>query len=140
MDKKKLLIIIILLILLIILIYIIFNKKEIVNYDNLEITSKEFYELYESDDRVVILIYRDNCYKCEEYLNEIKEIVTENNVKIYRLNTDKLPQDDYKIFDLCHIEGTPNLVIINKKEVINTLRDSKSKDDVISFLKKNKII
>ena len=121
-----------------ILIKMIFHKGE--DYYVVEVNPSDFYDILESKEKQVVIVYRDGCYQCDEYLSNARKIAKDYRVKFHYLNTDQITSDDYNIFDLCKIEGTPSMVILQDNKVVGTLKGSKSKEDVKKFLKKYQMI
>ncbi len=123
---------------LLIFIKIIFIKKPEYKID---INNETWFQKFNSNEEFVTLIYRNGCYKCEEYLEILSTISKKYKKPIYYYNTSLINEtEDKNIWNVTKATGTPSLVIVKNGNVENILIGSKSSEEVINFLKQNNVL
>ena len=149
MDKKRKLLLglIITVIVLLIGFIIYYVGSFVINYINLTKDSKkivtEFNEIYESDEKQVILFARPTCAYCKKFVPISDEIKKEENINYYYLNISSLTKKDLNmIIDKtgAKLNGVPHLVIIEKKKILGELSGYNKKETVIELFKKTGVI
>ena len=120
---------------LLIIIKIIFIKKPEYKID---INNETWFQKYDSNEEFITLIYRNGCYKCEEYLEILSAISKKHKKPIYYYNTSIINETEEKnIWNVTKATGTPSLVLVKNGKVESILIGSKNSEEVINFLKQN---
>ena len=143
---KKKIIIIISIALLIILgsVFIVFYQKDKANSNFIELNKKTLQEKINNKDDFILVITREGCSHCAEYIPVFTRVLKDYDLKAYYIDIAKLSSDDKSYLDdLFTISGTPTTLFINKgeeKTVINRIVGSTSRKKIEDRLKKLKYI
>lgn len=104
----------------------------------LQITYDEFIEKYNNKEKFTLLIYRENCYQCDEYIETIAKVSKSLKNTVFYIDTNDIDKsEDYSnLWNVSGVNGTPALVKFNNKRVIKSKVGSMTKDKIIKFIKK----
>ena len=146
MKKKVISIIVILAILIggftIIILFKNNNKNESNNL--VEMNTKTFKEKINNKDSFILLITKEGCSHCAEYLPVFINVLEKYNLTAYTLDlADMSDSDKEYLADIANISGTPTTVFIENGEettVLNRIVGSASRKTVIDRLKTMKYI
>ena len=146
MKKKVISIIVILAILFggftIIMLFKNNNKNESKNL--VEMNTKTFKEKINNKDSFILLITKEGCSHCAEYLPVFINVLEKYNLTAYKLDlADMSDSDKEYLADIANISGTPTTVFIENGEettVLNRIVGSASRKTVIDRLKTMKYI
>lgn len=117
----------------------IFNTNKYTTYENINYST--FIEKINAKEDFVLLVWQTGCSHCEDFEPRLNEIIKEYGLKIYGLNLSELKSDEYAVIQnktLSH--ATPTLVYFEDGKNNSKIIGAQSKENVINFLKKNKII
>lgn len=106
-------------------------------------TVLEFNELYETEEKQVILFATPYCPFCQETKPLLETIAQENKFEIYYFDTSVVPKDEMNnIIDKLelNIKGVPHLVVIENKKLVGELSGKRDKETTIKFLTDTGII
>lgn len=112
------------------------------NYIGLE----EYQTLLAGKEKSVIVVGQSTCHFCIEAKLILNEIADENNVEINYLNISYLTQDEGKTFQesLDYFKqdswGTPVMIIVQDGKMVDVLPSLNTKEEYISFLKKQGVL
>jgi len=126
-------------VLAIILIFIIFcfvNKYFSENF-LFKISYEEFISKYDNNEELILLIYREDCYNCDTYIKTVKQAANSSRNIIYYIDIDDIkdPKQYSNLWNITKVDGSPAIVKINNKEIIGSEVGSKTKSEVIKFIK-----
>lgn len=134
-KNKKYFFIVLAILISLIFIKIIFIKKTEYKVD---INNEVWFQKFNSKEEFITLLYRNGCYKCEEYLETLLTISKKYKKTIYYYNTSLINETEYNnIWNVTKATGTPSLVIAKNGKIENILIGSKSMEEVIEFLSQN---
>ena len=111
-----------------------------------KLSCKQYHEITKQDEKSVILIARPTCGYCVKYVPVLEEIVKEYGITINYFNTDALTEEEvtdfYNSSSLFTSKkfGTPTLIIVKNKEVVEYNIGYMEKDATINWLKEMEII
>lgn len=97
----------------------------------------------ESSDKQIFVITQTGCSHCENAKPVLKEIAKEYNCNINIVNTTSLSEEEQKKFmeSLPYYNeeqwGTPLILVVENKNIIDSMQGFSSKEDYIDFFKKN---
>ena len=118
------------------------NKNESNNL--VEMNTKTFKEKINNKDSFILLITKEGCSHCAEYLPVFINVLEKYNLTAYKLDlADMSDSDKEYLADLANISGTPTTVFIENGEettVLNRIVGSASRKTVIDRLKTMKYI
>lgn len=118
------------------------NKNESNNL--VEMNTKTFKEKINNKDSFILLITKEGCSHCAEYLPVFINVLEKYNLTAYKLNlADMSDSDKEYLADIANISGTPTTVFIENGEettVLNRIVGSASRKTVIDRLKTMKYI
>ncbi|HOZ89097.1 MAG TPA: thioredoxin family protein [Bacilli bacterium] len=140
-NKKQIIIIGILLIVIIasgLLFYIKQHSKEQATKFT-AITGAEFKAKIKAQDSFILVIYKDGCTHCEDYLPVFTDIAQKYNITAYKLNLTTLSSADYSYLNgfVANI-GTPLTMFFEKgteTSSLNRIEGNVARDKIISRLK-----
>ncbi len=109
------------------------NLDEDNNKYFVSITTEEFYDLYNGNEKFVLLLGRPGCSHCVAFQPIIKRVANDKEVYVYYLNTDTIVSEtDWNlIWGLANQDGTPTLAVIENKKLIDSRSGEMEKDDLI---------
>jgi len=106
-----------------------------------EISYSKFKEMLENKETFFFEIVQTGCSYCKAFTPKLEEVLEENKIKGYQLNTSNMSQEEYDEFDkMFEIDGTPTTIFIEKgKEAskMERITENVSKNKIISKLKAN---
>lgn len=118
------------------------NKNESNNL--VEMNTKAFKEKINNKDSFILLITKEGCSHCAEYLPVFINVLEKYNLTAYKLDlADMSDSDKEYLADIANISGTPTTVFIENGEettVLNRIVGSASRKTVIDRLKTMKYI
>ena len=118
------------------------NKNESNNL--IEMNTKTFKEKINNKDSFILLITKEGCSHCAEYLPVFINVLEKYNLTAYKLDlADMSDSDKEYLADIANISGTPTTVFIENGEettVLNRIVGSASRKTVIDRLKTMKYI
>lgn len=118
------------------------NKNESNNL--VEMNTKTFKEKINNKDSFILLITKEGCSHCAEYLPVFINVLEKYNLTAYKLDlADMSASDKEYLADIANISGTPTTVFIENGEettVLNRIVGSASRKTVIDRLKTMKYI
>ncbi len=114
------------------------NKDDVTKASLLEMSGSEFKTKTTAKDDFILVLYADGCHYCESYMPVFETVMTEYNIKAYKMNTSKLTIDEKSYLQTFFIiEGTPTTVFFKKGEEtssLNRINGAVRKDKIISRL------
>lgn len=81
-----------------------------------EITYDEYKTMVENGDAFVVVIEREGCYYCQQYMPLLEDYVKKNKIAVTFINTDNLNADEYQ-----ELSSTNNYLKKNKWGTPTTL-------------------
>ena len=118
------------------------NKNESNNL--IEMNTKTLKEKINNKDSFILLITKEGCSHCAEYLPVFINVLEKYNLTAYKLDlADMSDSDKEYLADIANISGTPTTVFIENGEettVLNRIVGSASRKTVIDRLKTMKYI
>ncbi len=101
-----------------------------------EISVDKFYQLYESDDKFVLLLGRPGCSHCVAFKPIITNVANTKGVDVYYLTTDNIEElgDWETIWGLVQQEGTPTVAVIENQKLVNSNAGEMTSAELILFL------
>lgn len=122
-----------------------FVDLEVLKKSYITIVIDEYVEMIKGEN-IVVFIAREGCGYCDQFKPVVNEVVVNNNVKIYQLDTTNFTQEDYeKLYTTASYFteeqwGTPTTLIFNKGEVVDVLGGYVEASRLEQFLKTNGVI
>ncbi len=125
------------------------EEEEIPDEDDIAYTSltfidyAKFEELFNGDEKSIIVVGRAGCGYCSMYKPVVNGIAKDKGIKIYYIDYLTLTDDEYEALfsSLDDFDGeTPTTFIVKNKKVIDSLAGYKDEDEAISFYKENGIL
>ena len=139
MKNKKVIFIIIALIAVIALgvfTCIKFSEKNLI-----QINRKELQEKIEAKDSFILVVSREGCSHCKEFLPIFEEILKDHDIKAYSVDLATLSKKDRSyLATIANVSGTPTTLFIEKgeeKSVMNRIVGSSNRKNIESTLKRN---
>lgn len=139
MKNKKVIIIIIALIAIIglgVFTCIKFSEKNLI-----QLNRKELQEKIEAKDSFILVVSREGCSHCKEYLPIFEEILKDHDIKAYMVDLATLSTKDRSyLATIANVSGTPTTLFIEKgeeKSVMNRIVGSSNRKNIENILKKN---
>lgn len=116
------------------------NKKEQEMENHLiELTFDELQEKVDNKETFILVFTQESCSHCMVYKPTLKEVLYENNIYAYELQTNKLTtKEAAKLKDIANAEGTPTTIFIKDGQEISTnvrLVGNQSKGNIVSRFK-----
>lgn len=110
-----------------------------------EISIDKYLELYKGNENSIILLSRPTCQYCKIATPILENIIYEKDILINYLNTDNLDNDQTaKLVSSDEYFsdgfGTPLIVIVGNGKMIDSIEGLTTKENYISFFKKNKFM
>lgn len=120
------------------------TTSEAEKYPNVSfINYSQYEEIYESEEKAIVVLGQTGCGACAAYLPNINEIGEEKNIKIYYVDMTQLESEDSsKITSLSYFKdkeswGTPLTLILENKEVVDSQEGAATKEVTLEFFQKN---
>ncbi len=102
-----------------------------------QITYEEFMDKYDSKEEFILLVYRENCYQCDEYIETINKASKSLKRTVFYIDTNDIKKaEDYSnLWNITDVSGTPALIKFSDQKVEKSKVGSMTKDQVIKFIK-----
>ena len=115
------------------------EKVDPVSYDlKTIISSDDFLKVKESSEVAIVIITRNGCYHCEEFMPILQEVTKEQKIESYILSSEV---SFFNNLDLgIEIEATPTTLIYKDNKLLTSVLGYQEKDDFLDFLKMHRII
>lgn len=111
------------------------------------ISYEEYKELKKKDELSIIYIARPGCSFCQQQEPIMKQLANSYDLKVNYLNTDNMSSDEveeliasYDVFDGGENFGTPTILLVKNKKIVDSVIGFKEKDSLLSFFKEHKLI
>lgn len=87
-----------------------------------EINYKTFTKLFQTKGKSILILAKDGCAYCEEYLRVADELFNKLNINVYEINISKLDKKSSSdIFNYIDYDGTPTTYVIDNGTAKHTL-------------------
>lgn len=125
------------------------NESENINdnekKDFIEINIDEYLNIYNEENKKIILVGRPTCHYCQIAEPILQNISYNYNIDIYYLNVDNFEEEDASRFvetdkEFSNGFGTPMLLVVGNGSVNDMLDSLADTNHYIEFLKENKFI
>ena len=129
------------------------GNKEDANKELIVLSDEEIgliamdYSTYESKiengENFIVVIERDGCGYCEDYLPILEDATNELGIPVYDINIAKLTSDEYESLEKSNLYlkrekwGTPTTLLLSGDEVIDSIGGYVEKEEFVKFVKKN---
>ena len=119
------------------------NVEEAVTLDTLpettstiqEVNLKTMEKLFKTSQKSILVLVKDGCSFCEDYLPKLKEALEYYEISAYEINISNLKQNEYnELFNYVDFEGTPTTYVIQNSKVLHTLTGTTDIETIISFI------
>lgn len=116
------------------------NKKtEEMENHLIEISFTELQKKIDNKETFILVYTQESCSHCMMYKPTLKEVLYENNIYAYELQTNKLTKEEAaKLKDIANADGTPNTIFIKDGQEISTnvrLVGNQPKSNIVSRFK-----
>ncbi len=106
-----------------------------------EITYNEYKTMVENGDAFVVVIEREGCYYCQQYMPLLEEYVKKNKIAVTYINTDNLNNDEY--YELSNTNnylkknkwGTPTTLFMLGSRVVDAIGGYVETESIEKFFK-----
>ena len=106
-----------------------------------EITYDEYKKMVNNGDAFVVVIERDDCYYCQQYMPILKEYANEKKIAVTYININTLNEEEYN--DLIGTNkylknnewGTPTTLFMVGNKVVDSVGGYVEKDSIDAFFK-----
>lgn len=121
------------------------SVKENEKKDFIQINVEDYLEHYSNTETSLVLVARPTCSYCQIAEPILQNIMYEEKITIYYLNTDNFDEEAKDKFinsdeSLKNGFGTPMLYLLGNNSIIDTVDGLTDKAHYIEFLKRNDII
>ena len=100
-----------------------------------DIDFKTMKKLFQTTKKSILIIKKDNCSYCEEFLPEASKALEEMDVVAYTLNLTNLTLNESKsLLKYIYFEGTPTTFIIDQGKVSHVFNGATSKETLQAFI------
>ena len=106
-----------------------------------EITYDEYKTMVDNGDAFVVVIERQGCYYCQQYMPLLEEYVKEKKIAVTYINTDNLTADEYNELSTTNNYlkknkwGTPTTLFMLGNRVVDSIAGYVEKDSIDEFFK-----
>ena len=106
-----------------------------------EITYDKYKEMVKNNDAFVLVIERDGCYYCQQYMPILKEYVDKNKIAVTYINTDNLKNEEYQELSTTNSYlkknkwGTPTTLFMIGNRVVDSISGYVEVDTIDKFFK-----
>ena len=110
-----------------------------------KISYDDYNELISEKEDNVIVIAQTGCSHCENAKPALNSLAKEYDIEINWFNISDLSEDERNEFrkslDILNSDfGTPLIMVVNDKKVVSSTQGFEDKEQMVTFLKNNKII
>lgn len=114
---------------------LIYDKLPEVKSTIQEISYKTFNKLFQTKGKSILIIVKDECSFCDEYLPIVEETFKELNINAYKINLTKLSSNEIKdILNYIDYDGTPTTYILNNGSAKHSLTGTVDKDTLKAYI------
>lgn len=144
--KKKISILIILIIILVgfVSIFIFSNSDKEKSTNLVKLSTETFKKKIDNKESFILLITREGCSHCQEYLPVFINVLEKHKLTAYSLDLQDMGKEDREyLASVANISGTPTTVFIDKgeeKTVLNRIVGSANRKTIETRLKTMKYI
>jgi len=106
-----------------------------------QITYSEYEEMVLNEKPFVVVIERDGCYYCQQYMPLLKEYVDEAKIAVEYIDTDTLSKEEYNKlvtknkYLKTHQWGTPTTLFMVGDRIVDYIGGFVEKDSIEAFFK-----
>ena len=106
-----------------------------------EITYTEYKSMVDNGEAFVVVIEREGCYYCQQYMPLLEEYVKKNKIAVTFINTDNLTEDEYQKLSTTNSYlkknkwGTPTTLFMVGSRVIDSISGYVESDLIEDFFK-----
>ena len=100
-----------------------------------EIEYKTFNKLFQTKGKSVLILIKDDCTNCNEYISVLNNTLSEININAYLINVSKLSNKNNKdIYNYIDYGTTPTTYIISNGSAKHSLTGSVDKETLKAFI------
>lgn len=111
------------------------NQNDINKDYFIEISTTEFKNKFNSNEKNVFFIGRDTCPACKQFKPTVIEFSNQEKITIYYVNMTDATEDDWNsIFSIVNVDYIPTIVISNNSQVLYNEHGLKSYDTLKSII------
>ena len=97
------------------------EKEKDLDKHLIEIKFSELQKKVDNKETFILVYTQESCSHCMMYKPTLKEVLYENNIYAYELQTNKLTKEEAaKLKDIANADGTPNTIFIKDGQEIST--------------------
>lgn len=106
-----------------------------------QITYDEYKKMVDDGDAFIVIIEREGCTYCQQYMPIVEEVVKENKVAINYIDTDTLTEEEFNELSTTNKYlkknnwGTPTTLFMLGDRIVDSIGGYVDKDSVLEFLK-----
>lgn len=106
-----------------------------------EITYSEYKKMVDNNDAFVVVIEREGCYYCQQYMPLLKEYVEKNKIAVTFINTDNLTAEEYQELSATNNYlkrndwGTPTTLFMIGSRVVDSIGGYVETESIETFFK-----
>jgi len=106
-----------------------------------EITYSDYKEMVDNNDAFVVVIEREGCYYCQQYMPILKEYVDGAKIAVTYIDTDNLTSDEYQELSTTNNYlkknkwGTPTTLFMIGSRIVDSISGYVEKDSIEAFFK-----
>ena len=120
-NKKNIIIGIIIIVLIGLIIGLLLMKKDNNSY-LIELNKNELKEKIDNKDSFILVVSREGCSHCAEYIPILKNVLEEDKVTAYIVDIAKFSKEDNTYLNsIANVSGTPTTLFIEKGEETTTM-------------------
>jgi len=105
-----------------------------------QITYDEYKKMVDNGDAFIVIIEREGCTYCQQYMPIVEEVVKEKKISINYIDTDKLTEEEFN--ELSNTNkylkknkwGTPTTLFMLGDRIVDSIGGYVDKDSVLKFL------
>ena len=120
-SKKNIIIGIIVIVFVGLIVGLVLMKKDTNSY-LIELNKKELQEKIDNKDNFILVISREGCSHCAEYIPILKNVLEKDKVTAYIVDIAKFSKEDKTYLNsIANVSGTPTTLFIEKGEETTTM-------------------
>ena len=106
-----------------------------------EITYTEYKQMVDNGDAFVVVIERDGCYYCQQYMPILEAYVKDNKIAVTYINTDNLTESESNELESTNSYlkrnnwGTPTTLFMVGNRVVDSISGYVERDSIEAFFK-----
>lgn len=116
------------------------NEEKTPTYENIKtISIKDYENKLNNGEKMIVLVSRKGCGYCTLYEPTFNEVLGQLGYVAYKIDIATFTsKEEYELFEsLFNIKGTPTTLVIDNKEIKNSISGNQAKETVIEWLKTN---